>query len=278
MAVSKQAIKGRIKSISATRKITGAMELIAISKVKRQRTLMENNAEYASSLKQIVTDLLNNSKNIDNPYLYKEEDTHPVTIVFCSDIGLCGGYNINMLKAVSDNLSTKEEILFIGKRNRSQLIQSGYSLQEEIYECDSLNYEKLSQFTETLLQRYLNHEITSIKVFYTRFVNSMNYEPTLTTLLPMEYETKEEKETEIIYEPDANVILNDLVPLYVKSQLYTAWLQTTTSEQSSRRMAMDQANDNAEELIEQLTLQFNQARQASITQEITEIVSGADAL
>ena len=277
MAKTLQTIKGRIRSISATQKITGAMELVAISKLRKQRNLMEENREYANQLAEIVRDILQNSQQIDNQYLRKSSsDGESVVIVFCSDLGLCGGYNVEVFNKVAECV-TDETILLIGSKLYNQLKNEGYSLNEEIIYSDMVDYDYISDMVDHLLYRFVHQEIRSIKVLYTSFVNTMTYVPVFTEVLPVVMEG-EGKEEEIIYEPDPDSILDDLVPMYVKSFIYHSWLESVTSEQSSRRVAMESANDNAEKLIEELTLEYNQARQSNITQEITEIIAAADAL
>ena len=277
MAKSKQAIKSRIRSIKATQKITGAMELVAVSKMKRQQNLWDGNSAYAKQLSDIVKDILRNSNSVENQYLIKQEDTHPLTVVFCSDVGLCGSFNMNILKFLLEKVKSGEEVLIIGSKIASQILKAGYQGNKEVIHSDSLNYAETTKIMDGLLKRYLKKEITSIQVIYTKYINSMSFVPTFEKLLPVDSVEKGSTQ-EIIYEPSANAILNDIVPMYVRSTFYSMWLHSTLSEQTSRRMAMDTANDNAEELIESLTLQFNQARQAAITQEITEIVSAADAV
>ena len=278
MAKTLQTIKSRIRSISATGKITGAMELVAISKLRRQRNLMEENQEYANSIAEIVRDILRNSAMIDNQYLVENEtDDKQVVIVFCSDLGLCGGYNVNMQNAVEEYLNKNQQLILIGSRIYPQLKAEGYNLNDEIIYSDETDYEYLSDLTDELLHKFVNKEITSIQILYTKFINTMTYQPSLVRILPVSHNS-EEAEYEIIYEPDANTILDDLVPLYVRAFIYHCYLESVTSEQSSRRIAMENANDNAEKLIEELTLEYNQARQSNITQEITEIIAAAEAL
>lgn len=285
MAQGKQALKSRIRSIQATKKITNAMELIATTKLQKQKNLMENNREYATHLRNTVCQILADNDNVENKYLKHVEDTHPLVILFTSDMGLCGGYNSNELKFLSEVIENKEiPLVVIGTKGLPWLKTKGYHVENEYISSDNLSYMELSKIITGVLERYVNKEITSIRIVYTKFVNSVSFVPTQAKLLPI---TKEDMKSEnsstgpyveTLFEPNPDAILNDLIPMYVKSLFYSYYLETKTSEQASRRMAMENATDNAEELIETLTLKYNQARQAAITQEITEIVGGADAL
>lgn len=284
MAQSKQALKGRIRSIRATKKITSAMKLVATSKLQRQKNLMEKNKEYATYLKDMVARILSDNEGIDNQYLKKVEDTNPLTILFTSDLGLCGGYNSNELRYLQEiGVKKDQPIMVIGSKGLPWLTNRGYKVINEYINSDSLDFLELSKIANQVLAMFIDKEITSIRIVFTKFVNSVTFEPTAITLLPVSKESMKSTSAnnlhqETIFEPDASSILNDLIPMYIRSLAYSYWLETKTAEQASRRMAMENATDNAEELIDTLVLQYNQARQAAITQEITEIVSGADAL
>ena len=157
----------------------------------------------------------------------------------------------------------------------------------EIYNGDNLSYGHIQREADRMIQAYHDNEIAGIQVLYTRFVNTLTFDPSIMTLLPIVADHKpqnigvaeaEHLTQDIIFEPDAITLIDQLVPMYVQSLMYSLWLESKTSEQAARRMAMDNATDNAEELIDDLVLKYNQSRQAAITQEITEIVAGAEAL
>lgn len=279
MAESKQAIKNRIRSINTTKKITSAMELISIGKLRHQRDLYDDNKNYALSLKDTVFEILSNTHDVENRFLLEREDTNPLTIVFLSDLGLCGGYNTNMSRYIMETVEKKGSLVIIGSRGRGLLLDNGYQIDRDIFSSDTMNYSDLFKLATRIIDDYISEKITSINIGYTKYINSMNFEPTIVKLLPVDAVNKTKTMTkEIIYEPDANTILDELIPLYIKSLLYSYWLETTTSEHSARRLAMELATDNAEELIDDLTLKYNKARQAAITQEINEIVMTSDAL
>lgn len=276
----KLAIKARIRSVDSTMKITKAMQLVATSKLKKQKAYMEENREYAYYLKEIVADILSSIDGSTHPYLTKNDADKAYTIVFTSDMGLCGGYNANVYRMVQQEVDKDAPVVMIGSRGNGWIHSKGYQIEDAVTDLEDDDcYADIMQIADHALELYRKKEISEIRILYTKFVNSVSFEPVLTTLLPVEKEERKQKDTvETIFEPAGDQILNDLVPLYVRSLLYSYYLETKTSEQASRRMAMESATDNADELKQTLELQFNQARQAAITQEITEIVGGVNAL
>ena len=279
MAQNRQALKSRIRSTQATMKITSAMELMSNSKLQRQRSMMEKNREYSTTLLKTLHHILSESDQVENKYLLKNNSETVLTIVFSSDLGLCGGYNVNMLRYASTLMKKEDPIIVIGSKGRSWLSSRGYNVVNEYIDSDAFDYVDASNMIEKALQQVLSKEIGKIQVVYTYFKNTVTFEPKLEVLFPVEKgQGKLESKQEILFEPNADEILNTLIPMALKSTLYSLWMETKTSEQASRRLAMENATDNAEELKEKLVLQFNQARQAAITQEITEIVAGADSL
>ncbi len=279
MAQNRQALKSRIRSTQATMKITSAMELMSNSKLQRQRSMMEKNREYSTTLLKTLHHILSESDQVENKYLLKNNSETVLTIVFSSDLGLCGGYNVNMLRYASTLIKKEDPIIVIGSKGRSWLSSRGYNVVNEYIDSDAFDYVEASNMIDKALQQVLSKEIGKIQVVYTYFKNTVTFEPRLEVLFPVEKgQGKLESKQEILFEPNADEILNTLIPMALKSTLYSLWMETKTSEQASRRLAMENATDNAEELKEKLVLQFNQARQAAITQEITEIVAGADSL
>lgn len=273
----KLAIKARIRSVDSTKKITKAMQLVASSKLKKQKQYMEENREYAHYLKEMTADIISSLTLSHHPYLTVQEGK-TVTIVFTSDMGLCGGYNANVLRMLEKEIGRESEIIMLGSRGVNWIHHRDFDVLQEETDLDDDCYQELSLIAEDLLERYRKHEISAIRVLYTKFVNSVSFEPTLTTLLPIEKEERSVQNAVTEFEPAGDKILDTLVPMFVRSLLYSYFLETKTSEQASRRMAMESATDNAEEIKASLELQYNQARQAAITQEITEIVGGVNAL
>lgn len=286
MAQNKVALKRRIRSVRATKKITNAMELIATSKLQKQKQKMELNRVYANTLFHTFNRVLGSANIQEIPYL-TEHEGKTLTLVFVSDMGLCGGYNSNILSKIKETLSNDNPLFVVGSKGRYWLNKNNYTLFGELETGDNLTYGHISKVATKIMDAYLTGEITKLQVLYTKFVNTMTFQPSLMTLLPITEEvmpaTVDEKvedvlQQDIIFEPDAVTLINQLVPMFVQSILYSLWLESKTSEHAARRMAMDNATDNAEELIEELVLKYNQSRQSAITQEITEIVAGAEAL
>ena len=218
-------------------------------------------------------------KDSKHPYLQRHEGK-AVTIVFTSDMGLCGGYNANVLRKLEKEIGNEDDMIMIGTRGVNWIKNRDFHVIKEEMDLEDECYNELAVIADELLMQYRNQEIGSIRILYTKFINSVSFEPDYVTLLPIEDVAHQEDayERDTDFEPSGNQILDTLIPMYVRSLLYSYYLQTKTSEQASRRMAMESATDNAEEIKETLELQYNQARQAAITQEITEIVGGVNAL
>lgn len=280
MAQGKQALKARIKSVTATKKIISAMELISNSKLQKQRNLMEKNKEYAATCLDTMNQILDDNKTLDNRYLRKHKSTKVLTILFSSDLGLCGGYNANMLRLAQSELNPEDPIFVVGSKGRRWLKLRGFTVINDYINGDSLDFVECSKLANQALEMFLNDEICRIQVLYTEFINTVSFRPVIKALLPRKPREQQAKSAhvETMFEPSADEILNELIPMAIRSELYSLSLETKTSEQASRRVAMENANDNAEELTDKLVLQYNQARQAAITQEIAEIVAGADSL
>ncbi len=277
MAGNKSAIKSRIKSVNSTKKITGAMELISNVKLSKNRNLMEKNRSYADALEEVVSSILSGEMIEENDYLTKKDAKQKAYFIFTSDMGLCGGYNINISKLVKENVSKDDYVYFVGNKFYDQLKTEGYNIVNEQIGSDAVEYTTIKKYADNALQMYKENKISSINVIYTRFVNNINFKASVSCILPgLNTTSKEFKQ--IDFEPNADEILVDLIPMMVESQIYSKYLESKTSEHGNRRFAMENATDNANELTEKLELAYNQARQAAITQEITEIVSGADAL
>lgn len=282
MAESKQALRSRIKSVNSTRKITKAMEMIANAKLFCLRNKMESNRIYAKKLEGTVKDIVQNTIELDNPLLISNGVDKKFVIVFCSDLGLCGGYNQNVLKKIKEVVNKDDLVYLVGSSLNSALKEAGYEPEnKEIIHTDTLSFQDLKEIVEIGVEKYLNKEVGGVDIIYTQFINTMTFEAEVDTLLPfsVKKEKKEEHEQiETLFEPDPATILDYLVPLMISNVAYSDWMESAVSEQGSRRMAMKTATDNADELSEELLLEYNKARQAAITQEITEIVGGSSAV
>ncbi|MCI7222628.1 MAG: ATP synthase F1 subunit gamma [Firmicutes bacterium] len=276
MAQSKQAIKNRIRSINATKKITSAMELLANVKLQKHRNLMSKNSEYALVLKNTLGNIVASNPDIENKFIVKRTSDRHLVFVFSSDLGLCGGYNSNMMKTLESIRA--DEIILVGTHQYSWLVNRGYNVINDMVSSDSVNFNDLKRLANIAIEKYLNNEIGHIEVVYTKFINTVSFNSEVVELLPLADNNIKPSNVETLFEPDCDTILNDLVPMMVHNLLYSLLLETKTSEQASRRLAMENATDNATELNDKLVLAYNQARQSAITQEITEIIGGADAL
>ena len=284
MAQSKQALRSRIKSVNSTRKITKAMEMIANAKLLKQRNRMEANRLYTNRLHETVNEIVANNPDVESELIKPKDSPHKMTIVFCSDLGLCGGYNQNVLKLAREDLNKSDPTVLIGTSLYRSMKEEGFNLlNEEPISSDGLSFLELKEFVEDGVHLYLNDEVGKVQVIYTEFINTMTFHPQVDVLLPCDInKVKEKAEGEVhvdtLFEPDALTILSKLIPMMLNDVAYADWMESTTSEQGSRRVAMKTATDNADELSEELLLEYNKARQAAITQEITEIVGGSAAV
>lgn len=279
-------IKRRMKSVTSTKKITKAMELVASAKLKRSRQRLEKSKPYFDTILRSINEVLENSKNIRHPFLRQREVKNSLYIIITGDRGLAGGYNSNACKLLQNSIESKEntKLITIGSRGRDYFSRRGYDIAYQITgvseKPDSGSARKVG---EKAVQMYKDGEIDEIKLIYTHFKSTIAYEPKILQLLPVKFEKSETVETEdfpiiVRFEPSPEEVLDYLIPKYINNVLYGAMIESSASENGSRRVAMENATDNAEEIIENLQLMYNRARQASITQEISEIVSGAEAL
>ncbi len=280
---SKQALRSRIRSVKSTRKITSAMEMIANAKLFKQRAAMEANREYAMRLREIVNEIVTRNPGLDSPYLKQNDSTSKVTVVFCSDMGLCGAYNMNIMRHIRSTLTREDPIILIGTAIYTQLKNAGYKLvNQNPISSDSITPQSIRDAIKAAEEEYFSGNVGSLEIIRTRFVNTMSFRPETIQVLPCELESAEQPSegmhVETLFEPDAETILAEVMPMMIADIVYSAWMESTTSEQGSRRMAMKTATDNADELGSELLLEYNKARQAAITQEITEIVGGSEAV
>jgi F-type H+-transporting ATPase subunit gamma len=285
MAQSRQALRSRIRSVKNTRKITKAMEMIANAKLFKQRSRMEHNREYAQRLQETVAAITADNPDVEEVFMKPKNSPARLTIIFTSDMGLCGAYNANILKYAQDNLNPQDPIYLIGTSMRHPLQEAGFRiLNEEPVSSDKLTFEQLKDMVEEGAVLYQNDEIGTMQVLYTRFVNTMTFRPEMDVLLPASAEAPQEEKKEgemkvlTLFEPDPVTILDQLIPMMIQDVAYADWMEATTAEQGSRRVAMKTASDNADQLADDLQLAYNKARQAAITQEITEVVNGSNAV
>lgn len=283
MAQSRQAIQNRIRSVESTEKITRVMQLIASTELTKQRKRMEQNREYAKGLSELLEFAIQ-STNSNSKYLKENKDKPGFVIVFTSDMGLCGSYNANIFRIVINDIDSQDHIVMVGTRGCSWAQAHNIQIENEVTDLNhDTSYDTLSKIMNTALKLFDDGKIANIRVLYTHFKNTLTYIPTLETILPVSKKEKvEEKASKAKqltdYEPSEEEMLEQIIPMAAKSVVYSRYLESKTSEQASRRMAMEAANDNADELRDELMLAYNQARQSAITNEIIDIVGGANAL
>ena len=265
-------IKRQLSSITSTKKLTNAMELVATAKLQKQRRKMESNNNYAYNYHKVLMSAVS-SCEIDlssNRYFIKPKQDKPLYIIVTSNSGLCGSYNMDLLKYVTKTVSKEDKVVAVGNYGIKWLNNNKFNVIREYDRMDDLNPHDINYLITDILESYDREDITSIKIIYTQYINTLTFKPTTMNLLPIEIDT-EGYDSQIQLEPDGQTVIRRLVLLYISSQVFDVILQAQASEQASRIAAMDSANRNADSLIDQLRLKYNQARQAAITQEMNEI-------
>ena len=277
--VSTKEIKNRIRSMESTKQITKAMEMVAASKLRRAQAQVANSRPYFEILRDTITDIVNYNLEVASPYLKERSGNKVMYIVIAGDRGLAGGYNSNILKMVLADIKDKEAtVLPIGKKALDFFKSKGTPVLTESYvEAASVSIGDCFSISKQLSKAFKNGEFDEIRVAYTNFVSVMSQTPATMKLLPLVREEGEKKTSRSVtmYEPGCEEVFDAIVPEYLGGVLYGALCESRASEQAARRSAMDSATQNADEMIGQLSLQFNRARQAAITQEITEIIAGS---
>ena len=277
MAQALNKTKRRIASVKSTKKITEAMELVATVKLKKFKNTMEANQYYVKEIEEIISHLFSVIQNEENPYIKSGKGDKNLVVVINSNLGLCASYNSNIYSFVFHNLDkTKDTILTIGVKGELNYKKEGFEIDNSYVPLnEKLEYSDVVKLGRFLHSEFINGKYNSIKLVYTKYINSIRFEPRLVNLFPIIEEDKASSVGyEPIYDPDVKTLIEELVPIWLTSSLYQKLIESTVSEQASRRTAMENANDNADELIDKLTIEFNKARQAAITQEILEVVSG----
>ncbi|MBR2788459.1 MAG: ATP synthase F1 subunit gamma [Erysipelotrichaceae bacterium] len=268
------AIKKRLQTVNSTKKLTKATELVATVKLQKYNLKAKQNEEYAENLLRFISAALKGKspKVETNGFLIPSNNENPLYIVITSNSGLCGSYNLEVLKFAEEHMPKDVPVFAIGTVGYNWLMKNDYLVVKKYDELEDLQPHILNQLINNLLILFRDYEISEINVIYTRYINTLTYEPTLRKLLPFEAQELE-GDDEILLEPSRDEVLNRLIPMYVSSQLYVMFLESKTSENAARRNAMNLANKNADELISELSLNYNKARQAAITQEMNEIVA-----
>lgn len=287
MAGSKE-IRTKIKSVENTRKITRAMEMVAAAKMRRAQERMRAARPYAEKIRAVAAHLSRANPEYKHAFLVKREAIKKVGIVLItSDKGLCGGLNSNLLRLVVGQMKTwdsegkKIAVCAIGNKGLGFMNRMGAEIKSNLTGLgDAPHLDSLIGAVKVMLDAYVAGEIDAIHICYNHFVNSMKQEPCVEQLLPLSGEQlgAPQGNWDYIYEPDAKVVIDELLLRYVESLVYQGVVENMASEQSSRMVAMKSASDNAKDVIADLKLIYNKARQAAITREISEICSGAAAV
>jgi len=292
MAVGKE-IRGKIKSVEGTKKITKAMEMVSASKMRKAQERMRQARPYADKVRNIAANLAQANPEYKSPYM-RTGGTAKVAglIVVTTDKGLCGGLNTNILRAVTNRMREWQDAgigtrsVAIGNKGMGFLGRIGAKVISHVVQLgDAPPVDRLVGPVKVMLDAFVNGEVDSVHLCYTRFINTMKQEPVIEQLLPLGAErlqqSNEEKAAygwDYIYEPDAVSVIDELLTRYVEALVYQSVAENMASEQSARMVAMKAATDNAGNLISELKLIYNKTRQAAITKELSEIVGGAAAV
>ena len=276
-------IKRRKSSISSTQQITKAMKLVSTVKLQKAKTRAEQTDPYFNYMCKTVSSMLAKSGNINHPYLKAGDTDKKAVVVITSNRGLAGGYNSNIVKLITGGDFNREDldIYAVGGKGEEALLSKGYNIVESAPEViENPTYEDAAALCQKVLDAFSNGEVGEIYLAYTHFKNTVSQEPQLIKMLPVEIDPEDADDTGVMmnYEPNEEEALDMIIPKYVTSLFYGALVESHASENGARMQAMDSATSNAEEMISDLTLKYNRARQGSITQELTEIIAGANAI
>ncbi len=276
--VSTKDIKNRIRSMESTRQITKAMEMVAASKLRHAQAQVLASRPYFEILYSTISQIVESGSDFSSPYLQNNNSGKALYVVIAGDRGLAGGYNSNILKLVQAQIDGKDAtILPIGKKAVDFYRTRGLPILTQTYaEAAGVSIGDCFSIAKLLSNAFLKGQFTEIHVAYTSFVSVLSQTPATLQLLPLTgTDSAKTAATDIIYEPNQEAVFEAIIPEYLGGLLYGALCESRASEQAARRTAMDSATQNAEDMIADLSLKFNQARQAAITQEITEIVAGS---
>ena len=289
MAAGKE-IRGKIKSVENTKKITKAMEMVAASKMRKAQDRMRAARPYSDKIRNITSNLARANPEYTHPFLVKQSSAKTVGfIVVTTDKGLCGGMNTNALRMVTTKIreletqGNKIEAVAIGNKGLGFLNRIGAKVVSHAVQLgDTPHLDKLIGPVKVLLDAYQEHKLDAVYLVYTKFINTMKQEPMLEQLLPLaDHKMAADKDShswDYLYEPEPQVVIDELLLRYVEALVYQAVAENLASEQSARMVAMKSASDNAGSVIGELKLIYNKTRQAAITKELSEIVAGAAAV
>ena len=282
MAANMKAVKLRIKSVQSTMQITKAMELVASSKLRKAKERAEVCRPYFETMHQTLADIAQGNTDFSSVYARESQNEKRCYVLIAGDRGLAGGYNTNLFKCLEAASSGQDFVVLpIGKKAVEYSKRNGFACVTESFgEIADVSVADCFEMANLLCGEFKKGEFGHIDLCYTRFVSMLSQQPSAIPVLPLNDLTKEQDTKNIrnliLYEPDASEVFEAIVPEYLAGLIYGAVCESVASELAARRTAMEAATNNAEEMIEKLNLHYNRARQASITQEITEIVGGAE--
>ncbi|HHU74668.1 MAG TPA: ATP synthase F1 subunit gamma [Clostridiales bacterium] len=274
----------RIRSIKSTKQITKAMELVASSKLSKAKERIEKSRLFHTIVYNAMDDIIANNEEMSSPYLFRKDIKKSCYIVIAGDRGLAGGYNSNVFRFSTEQIGNKNiNILPIGKRAVEFYRRQNYEIVTDEYSIiENLNIGSCHEIGNLLTDCYLKEEIDELYVIYTKFLSTLTQQPEIIKLLPLDHSITENQDIgknsnreNILFEPSSGVVFNSIVPSYISGMLWSAVSESLASEFGARRTAMESASKNAQEMIDDLSLKYNRARQGSITQEITEIIAGS---
>ena len=278
-------IKRRKSSVQSTQQITKAMKLVSTVKLQRAKGRAEKSKTYFSCMYDTVASMLSKAGTVNHPFLMAGESTKKAVIVITANRGLVGGYNSNIVKLIKNSDFKKEDLLLytIGTKGRDALARLGYTIAADYSEViDEPMYSDAMEISKKLLEEFAAGRIGEIYVAYTGFKNTVTHVPTLLKLLPVKVEDdrpqSEDHQAVMEFEPECEEAIDLIIPKYITSLIYGALIESVASENGARMQAMDSATSNADDMISKLSLLYNRARQSSITQELTEIIAGAEAI
>jgi F-type H+-transporting ATPase subunit gamma len=278
-------IRRRIRSVNSIQQITRAMEMVAVSRLKRAEERLRSARPYAEKTQELMESLAPSLPQIEHPLVAKRDPQRIAVVLITSDKGLCGAFNANIIhyanRFIEENSGKEIKLFLIGKKGYDFFSRRPYSIEYYLPQVSrDISPEEVKEISNSFVRGFEKGLYDEVYLFYTQFRTAMNTLPTQRRLLPIESPGAESQQgaAEPIYEPSPEEIMNELLPRYIEVQVYKGLVESSASEHGSRMVSMKNATDNAEEMIKSLTLSYNKARQASITREIIEVTTASEAL
>jgi len=276
-------IRRRIRSVGNTQQITRAMQMVAAAKLRRAQQRVEASRPYASKMKELLEALAGASSDLSHPLFEVRPAAREALVLFTSDRGLCGSFNANLIRRAHQFLKERPAqqsyLVAVGKKGHDHFKSRPYPLGQVFQDWQgNLNFERVRQMTRYLTELFVSGQVDRVHLLYTQFISTVSYRVTFEPFLPITPPSGTAPSADYIFEPDANTLYGRLLPSFALTRVQIALAESLASEHGARMFAMSNATANAKEMIESLTLQYNKARQASITKEMLEIVGGAEAL